>query len=119
MRVYLTKNNLVLNTFVEEPVSRVLNVTEEQFETINTHPAHSAWQYDEEADSFTLVSLLDEQSLRNRREEECFKLIDTKSKLWWDNLSQDTYTEISNWYKAWLNVTETKQIPKLPEIFNK
>lgn len=42
MRVYLTKNNLVLNTFVEEPITRVLNVTEEQFKTISTHPAYSA-----------------------------------------------------------------------------
>lgn len=119
MRVYLTTSNLVLNTFVEEPINRVLNVTEEQFKIINTHPAYSAWQYNDETDSFTLVSLLDEQSLRARRKEECFDLIDTKSKLWWDNLDPAMYTEISNWYHAWLDVTTTKQIPELPKIFNK
>lgn len=52
-------------------------------------------------------------SLRQRREEECFSIIN-RGKLWYDTLTQEQLVELNDWYNAWLNVTETKVIPIKP-----
>lgn len=49
--------------------------------------------------------------LRNKREKECFSVID-RGKLWYDTLTQERLDELETWYNAWLQVTETKVIPE-------
>lgn len=51
--------------------------------------------------------------LRLQREEECFPYIN-RGELWYDNLTQEQRIELSVWYQAWLDVTETKIIPTKP-----
>lgn len=51
--------------------------------------------------------------LRRLRENECFRFIN-RGELWYDTLTNDQITELSEWYRAWLNVTETKVIPNKP-----
>jgi len=60
------------------------------------------------------VPLLDDNNLRTIREYSCFRLLDNKSALWYDNLTKEQHTELNNWYKAWLEVTDTKVIPEKP-----
>lgn len=55
------------------------------------------------------------EMLRSRRNSECFKIIDNRSMLWWNNLSEARKEELNAWYSAWLNVTETLVIPEKPE----
>ena len=50
-------------------------------------------------------------SLRSLREVECFPIIN-RGKLWYDKLTLDQLYELKKWYDEWLNVTETKIIPK-------
>lgn len=51
--------------------------------------------------------------LRARRETECFTIIN-RGELWYDTLTNDQIAELNEWYRAWLNVTETKVIPTKP-----
>ena len=53
------------------------------------------------------------QELRARRELECFSIVN-RGQAWYDLLSEDQRIELSNWYQAWLNVTETMVVPEKP-----
>lgn len=53
------------------------------------------------------------ENLRQRREEECFSIIN-RGELWYDALTEAQLNELNNWYNAWLNVTETEIIPIKP-----
>lgn len=52
---------------------------------------------------------------RARRESECFPVIN-RGQLWYDRLTEGQKSELSAWYQAWLDVTETKEAPEIPEF---
>ena len=49
--------------------------------------------------------------LRFLRDKYCFSIINRGS-LWYDTLTDEQKEELKIWYKAWLDVTETKVIPE-------
>lgn len=51
--------------------------------------------------------------LRWQRERECFPVIN-RGELWYSKLTEEQLEELSEWYNAWLEVTETRIIPKKP-----
>ena len=53
------------------------------------------------------------QELRDRREKECFSIIN-RGQLWYESLDGQQRTELRDWYNAWLKVTETLIIPEKP-----
>lgn len=53
------------------------------------------------------------QELRDRREKECFSIIN-RGQLWYETLDGQQRTELRDWYNAWLNVTETLVVPEKP-----
>ena len=53
-------------------------------------------------------------NLRSKREKKCFPIIN-RGALWYEKLSEEQKAELDAWYRAWLNVTETKIIPEMPE----
>lgn len=53
------------------------------------------------------------KELRRQREAECFSVIN-RGYLWYSRLSEQQLSELSVWYNAWLNVTETLEIPQKP-----
>lgn len=55
--------------------------------------------------------------LKKRREEECFSVIN-RGKMWYDQLTEEQYLELRQWYFDWLNVTETRIIPTRPTWLN-
>lgn len=55
--------------------------------------------------------------LRKKREEICFPIIN-RGKLWYDSLSSEQYQELKDWYKKWLDVTETNITPETPKWLN-
>ena len=109
------------NGYVESPYIRdatiEMEITEEQFKAISTFGFNTNWRYLN--GKFVLESLMDENSLRARRQRECFNIIDNRSQLWWNHLSVEEKNELDIWYSAWLNVTKTKVIPEIPEILKK
>lgn len=56
---------------------------------------------------------LELDSLRKQREAECFPIIN-RGQLWYDTLTTEQRTELQLFYRAWLDVTETKIIPTKP-----
>lgn len=49
--------------------------------------------------------------LRLRREKECFVIIN-RGMPWYNTLTDKQKQEIDVWYKAWLDVTETRIVPE-------
>lgn len=50
---------------------------------------------------------------RQRREAECFSVVN-RGQLWYEGISIAQLLELRQWYKAWLNVTETMVVPEKP-----
>jgi hypothetical protein len=104
------------NGYVESPYIRdatiEMEITDEQFEAISTFGFNTNWRYVD--GEFVLESLMDDDSLRERRQRECFNIVDNRSQLWWNKLTDSQREEIETWYEAWLAVTETKIIPEKP-----
>lgn len=53
-------------------------------------------------------------SLRFQREKECFSYVN-RGYLWYSKLTKAQKTELDAWYQAWLDVTDTRDIPEVPE----
>lgn len=52
-------------------------------------------------------------NLRAKRETECFSIIN-RGQLWYETLSEQQRLELKQWYIAWLDVTDTLQVPVKP-----
>lgn len=50
---------------------------------------------------------------RQRRETECFSVIN-RGQLWYEGISIQQLLELRQWYKDWLEVTETMVVPEKP-----
>lgn len=50
---------------------------------------------------------------RQRRETECFAVVN-RGQLWYEGISIQQLLELRQWYKAWLEVTETMVVPEKP-----
>ena len=53
-------------------------------------------------------------NLRSQREKVCFSYIN-RGYLWYNRLTEEQKGDLDTWYQAWLDVTETKVVPKAPE----
>ena len=53
-------------------------------------------------------------ALRKEREKACFPYVN-RGELWYGRLSDEQKAELSTWYQAWLDVTDTKVVPATPE----
>lgn len=53
------------------------------------------------------------EDLRNRREVECFSVIN-RGQLWYEGVTITQLLELRQWYKDWLKVTETLTVPEKP-----
>lgn len=53
-------------------------------------------------------------NLRSQREKICFPYIN-RGYLWYSKLTDEQKEALDSWYQAWLNVTDTKVIPEMPE----
>lgn len=67
----------------------------------------------DEAHEKALQTEAEKDNLRNRREVECFSIIN-RGQLWYEGMSITQLFELRQWYKAWLNVTETMVVPDRP-----
>ena len=52
--------------------------------------------------------------IREKREKECFTIIN-RGQLWYASLSSKQVDELQDWYREWLDVTETMKLPKKPD----
>lgn len=78
----------------------------------------SAWQI--ENGKFIALKPFEElraNTIRNRRERECFPIINRGS-LWYNKLTEQQKAELSTWYEAWLDAPETGTAPTAPVWLN-
>lgn len=54
------------------------------------------------------------QALRQLREKECYVYIN-RGEAWYKRLTDEQKAEFDKWYQAWLDVTETFEIPQKPD----
>jgi hypothetical protein len=52
--------------------------------------------------------------LRSQRDKACFPYVN-RGEMWYSRLSAEQKEELGAWYQAWLDVTDTKVIPEMPE----
>ena len=57
------------------------------------------------------------KELRAQREKICFTYI-KRGELWYGKLSAEQKEQLNAWYDAWLDVTNTRVIPKMPNWLN-
>lgn len=53
------------------------------------------------------------KKLRHQRKQECFPIVN-RGMCWYNDLSDEQKEELQNWYHAWLDVTETLEVPQAP-----
>jgi hypothetical protein len=56
---------------------------------------------------------LQKEELRDRRKLECYPIVN-RGQVWYDTLTSEQRRELSSWYTAWLDVTETLEVPEKP-----
>jgi len=122
VRIYYTKDGWVCERFPYDlPIDdegRYMLVGEDDYEKTLGAKTHFAWRvvdgelteerYEETPAEETL------ENLRNLREEICFPVIN-RGQMWHDSLTAEQRQELQDWYKAWLDVTETMEEPLAPE----
>jgi len=70
---------------------------------------------DETGKPVVIITEVDYTSVyRRQRERECFPIIN-RGAAWYNTLSKKQEQELTQWYEAWLDVTETNQPPSKPE----
>jgi hypothetical protein len=53
------------------------------------------------------------EHLRNIRDYLCFRVVN-RGGVWYATLTEQEKIELMEWYVAWLNITETKEVPQEP-----
>ena len=100
--------NLVDGTEVSNPDD--LDLFMHQFYAFRLHDGKLVYSQSEYE---THVAEEQKEEYRRRRETECFSVIN-RGQLWYEGISITQLLELRQWYKAWLNVTETMVVPEKP-----
>lgn len=111
--VYINNLNYVKSPFILD-AERPIEVSETEYLKVQSFKSEYAWRWNEDLETFEEVVNPNLTALRFAREIECFKLVN-RSQLWFNTLSPQQQTEVQEWYQAWLDVTETGQVPTKPE----
>jgi hypothetical protein len=91
----------------------LFKISEEEFLKTRCIEFSKAWQWNPTLNKFEKITTPVLKALRDAREVECFSLMN-KSPLWFMSLSPAQQKELTDWYKAWLDVTEIQEIPEKP-----
>jgi len=90
-----------------------INVTDEEFDFFVGEEAKGKELYIKNGKIASRTPAVTDDYLRSKRNSECFPIIN-RGELWYDSLTQEQRIELSVWYRAWLDVTETKVVPTKP-----
>lgn len=108
---YALLGGLVGGIEVSDPVDE--DWFAEHFEEFKYNPATGELVREENRE-VELANRRTVEELRVRREKECFSVIN-RGEMWYSLLTDEQKAELKDWYKAWLDVTETLVAPEPPE----
>ena len=111
IKVYINEDGFVRSVYFKDCTIEV-EVDDETYEKLSHYSFYTNWKYVD--NEFIIVKLEDDSILRERRQRECFDIIDNRSALWYKHLTDDQMNELNAWYEAWLKVTDTHIIPTKP-----
>lgn len=111
-KIKINENGYVQSPYISDAEQEIL-VDETIYKKVSLTPFGKNWRYVN--GEFILETLMDDDNLRIRRQIECFNVIDNRSQLWWNHLTNVQKKELDDWYEAWLCVTKTHIIPEKPE----
>ncbi len=115
-----------VNEWVEEYLPGVIEITEEDLAAIDgrTHcfsddlksvrPLNYAEANEEAEKKRAREKEFETARLRGRRDAECYSVIN-RGEMWHQRLTYRQKQELSAWYQAWLDVTDTGVVPVKPE----
>lgn len=121
MRVYLDENGYVyLHANDSDYCEGDFETVSDDFLTEHFLTHRKCYRYKDgklEYDESHEQSVIEEEKknhIRLLREQECFPFIN-RGWLWYQELSASNLLELTKWYKAWLDATETYIIPDKPK----
>lgn len=121
MKISLTNQNFIWNPDLPaEDLNNLhcIEVPDEEGEKLFRRKLGYVWHYYPDLNEFKMEPIQSIEKIRERREYNCFNLIDNKSFLWWQKLTQEQLVELDTWYSAWLKAPETLVEPEKPEWLN-
>ena len=113
-KIFINKQGFAASKYITDATIPV-EVSDKVFEQLETVKFGHSWKYDSNTGIFNQEPLLTVYNLKELRQLECFDIIDNRSILWFNHLTSEQQQELDTWYKAWLDVTDTKIIPDKPE----
>ncbi len=104
--------------YKNKPSDEALEISEDEYFMLMEHLGQGGiLKEDESKRPYVELSSDYEQrlleDLRLKRDTQCFAVIN-RGDLWYKQLSEPKRAELEQWYKQWLDVTVTKQVPKTP-----
>lgn len=108
-KVKINEDGFVASPYIKDANIEV-EVNDELYASLMTCQIGKNWKLQD--GEFIIVDILEDKVIRERRNIECFGVIDNRSPLWFNHLSEDRKQELNVWYEAWLSATETKIIPE-------
>ena len=110
--VYINKLNLLQSPYIQD-ANIALEISEAEFLKVKSIEFSKAWQWNSELKTFEKITTPVLKALRDAREIECFPLMN-RSPLWFMSLTSEQQKELTEWYQAWLDITETQEVPEKP-----
>lgn len=110
-KVKINQDGFVASPYIKD-ANIEIEVNDELYTSLMICQIGKNWKLQDE--NFIMVDILDDKVIRERRNIECFSVIDNRSPLWYKHLSEERKNELDAWYEAWLVATETKIIPEKP-----
>lgn len=92
--IYINEQNFVSSPYVRD-ASIPVEVSDEQFRLVSNIRFYHRWRYYPETGEVIEEPIMTPEMLRGRRNRECFSIIDNRSILWWNSLSEARKEELN------------------------
>lgn len=118
MKVFLNDTGYIVSYALEGELLDALEVAEpddladfeEHFTAYRVNDGNLVF---DEKQGKTVATQQQTADYRMRRAVECFPIIN-RGGLWYDTLTQEQQNELRQWYRAWLDGTDTLTVPERP-----
>lgn len=124
-KITSVSSELIVHQLKEGEVarSRWIPINDDLMDFCRQHPGLTSGAYyvDEknnilfnEEEYSVILQTEETDELRSLRETNCFSIIN-RGQAWYNTLTPEQLQELEEWYHAWLNVTDTREVPAKPE----